>query len=248
MTDHARARELAAAALDFELSAEDRAELRDHLAGCAQCHVYNDGLDRRRPGACRAAGHERARRAAIADRRRRARRRGPVLGPSRVHRAEATCAAPADALPPAGRARRERRGRGGPHRRHARLEVATGDGGVAGGQPVAGRPDGLRLAIARPGWVTRRVRRPRRSRIARCQRRLACRRRAGPGRRRRGRPRTRQQLPAHEPRRHAAGRARRPGPGRSARGPGRHARARRQRRPPDTERASRSRGPSTASR
>jgi len=44
MTDHARARELAAAALDFELSAEDRAELRDHLAGCAQCHVYNDGL------------------------------------------------------------------------------------------------------------------------------------------------------------------------------------------------------------
>ena len=44
MTDHARARELAAAALDFELSAEDRAELRDHLAGCAQCHVFNDGL------------------------------------------------------------------------------------------------------------------------------------------------------------------------------------------------------------
>ncbi len=44
MMDHDRARELAAATFDFELSAADRAELRDHLAGCAQCHVFNEGL------------------------------------------------------------------------------------------------------------------------------------------------------------------------------------------------------------
>ncbi len=45
MTDHDRARELAAAAFDFELSADDRAELRAHLAGCAQCRAFNEGLE-----------------------------------------------------------------------------------------------------------------------------------------------------------------------------------------------------------
>jgi hypothetical protein len=46
MTDHARAQELAASAIDFDLPAEDRVELEAHLAGCPACRDHAEGLRR----------------------------------------------------------------------------------------------------------------------------------------------------------------------------------------------------------
>jgi hypothetical protein len=44
MTDHARAQELAAAAIDFDLTNDEQAELDGHLAGCASCRDHADAL------------------------------------------------------------------------------------------------------------------------------------------------------------------------------------------------------------
>lgn len=44
MTDHVRAQELAAAAIDFEIPDADRRELEAHLEGCSACQAHADGL------------------------------------------------------------------------------------------------------------------------------------------------------------------------------------------------------------
>ena len=44
MAEHARAQELAAAGIDFDLSAEEQAELDVHLDGCSACRAHAEGL------------------------------------------------------------------------------------------------------------------------------------------------------------------------------------------------------------
>lgn len=44
MADHARAQELAAIAIDFDIADEDRRELEAHLEACAACRDHADGL------------------------------------------------------------------------------------------------------------------------------------------------------------------------------------------------------------
>jgi hypothetical protein len=44
MTDHARAQDLAATAIDFDLTSEEQAELDNHLVGCASCKAHADAL------------------------------------------------------------------------------------------------------------------------------------------------------------------------------------------------------------
>jgi len=46
MLDHARAQDLAAAAIDFDLAVDERAELDGHLAACPACRAYAGGLER----------------------------------------------------------------------------------------------------------------------------------------------------------------------------------------------------------
>jgi hypothetical protein len=44
MTDHVRAHDLAAAAIDFDLTNDEQAELDGHLVGCASCRDHADAL------------------------------------------------------------------------------------------------------------------------------------------------------------------------------------------------------------
>jgi hypothetical protein len=44
MTDHARAQDLAATAIDFDLTSDEQAELDNHLVGCASCKAHADAL------------------------------------------------------------------------------------------------------------------------------------------------------------------------------------------------------------
>ena len=137
---------------------------------------FNDGLDGTH-GPVRPARHGRAGRPPVADRGRRARpwptRRRPK--PGRRHRSARRD--PAEALPWAARARRERGGRGRPHRRRARLGAAAKRRRCGGRQPVAASPtasgwrslgpdgspgaSGVPALAARPAKATGRGRRAR---------------------------------------------------------------------------------------
>ena len=135
MIDHDRAQELAAAALDFDLSAADRTSCAGTSSAAPRVARSSDGLGadaRGDRGACRPRTRPIDLRARILDaaigRRRCRDRTRPTAEPAH------TRALPLDPapLPPARGPPGERGGRRRPDRRHAGLAVATrDDGGVA---------------------------------------------------------------------------------------------------------------------
>ncbi len=151
MIDHDRALELAAAALDFPLSDDDREALRLHLDGCAGCRAVDERL---RADARAIAGL--ATQDAPVDLRARilaataAPRRGPAGRADHVARGDAACRADAPTpVPPA----RCRAGRGGrrrrPHRRHHVLPRCPERWpGRGRGEPIALGPVAIGFWIA----------------------------------------------------------------------------------------------------